>query len=105
MGHTIFGTLMVDFSTMGYSLITCFQMFLGTFRSFEAMRQANSIAYYFYWYTYMVLFRYVPWKHSNTCVTLFEVLVNMFFAILAKHFVREDRDQREQQEKALQDEA
>ena len=38
-------------------VITCFQMFLGTFRSFAAMRQANSIAYYFYWYTYMVLFR------------------------------------------------
>eukprot|EP00435_Cladocopium_sp_Y103_P030283 s2089_g7.t1 len=82
MGHTIFGTIMVDFSTLGYSVITCFQMFLGTFRSFAEMRQANSIAYYFYWYTYMVLFRYV--------------LVNMFFAIIAKHFQKEDKAVEEQ---------
>ncbi|CAE7034290.1 pkd2 [Symbiodinium natans] len=78
MGHTIFGTIMQDFSTVQHSLITCFQMFLGTFRNFEVMRQANSFAYYFYWYTYMVLFRYV--------------LVNMFFAIIAKHFEVEDRE-------------
>lgn len=45
-------------------VITCFQMFLGTFRSFAAMRQANSIAYYFYWYTYMVLFRDLAKKVS-----------------------------------------
>lgn len=77
MGHTIFGTIMVDFSSLGYAVITCFQMFLGTFRSFAAMRQANSIAYYFYWYTYMVLFRYV--------------MANMFFAIVAKHFQKEDQ--------------
>eukprot|EP00913_Durusdinium_trenchii_P035923 g33612.t1 len=88
MGHTIFGTLMIDFSTLGYSLITCFQMFLGTFRSFAAMRQANSFAYYFYWYTYMVLFRYV--------------LVNMFFAIVAKHFQREDNEYKEQSEQSEQ---
>ncbi|CAJ1360998.1 unnamed protein product [Effrenium voratum] len=81
MGHTIFGTIMEDFSTLSYSVITCFQMFLGTFRSFEAMRQANSLAYYFYWYSYMVLFRYV--------------LVNMFFAIIAKHFQEEDKEMEE----------
>ncbi|CAE7643888.1 pkd2, partial [Symbiodinium pilosum] len=81
MGHTVFGTIMVDFSTVQYSLITCFQMFLGTFRNFEVMRQANSIAYFFYWYTYMVLFRYV--------------LVNMFFAIIAKHFQVEDKETEE----------
>eukprot|EP00439_Symbiodinium_sp_Y106_P075676 s2045_g15.t1 len=44
MGHTIFGTIMEDFSTIPHSLITCFQMFLGTFRNFEVMRQANSFA-------------------------------------------------------------
>lgn len=89
MGHTIFGTIMVDFSTLGYSVITCFQMFLGTFRSFAEMRQANSIAYYFYWYTYMVLFRYV--------------LVNIFFAIIAKHFQKEDKAVEEQRlERAAQ---
>ncbi|CAE7308693.1 pkd2 [Symbiodinium necroappetens] len=81
MGHTIFGTIMEDFSTIPHSLITCFQMFLGTFRNFEFMRQANSFAYYFYWYTYMVLFRYV--------------LVNMFFAIIAKHFEVEDKETEE----------
>ena len=88
MGHTIFGTIMIDFSTLGYSLITCFQMFLGTFRSFAAMRQANGFAYYFYWYSYMVLFRYV--------------LVNMFFAIVAKHFQREDQEYKEQKEQQQQ---
>eukprot|EP00440_Ansanella_granifera_P076369 gb/GFBE01082876.1/.p1 GENE.gb/GFBE01082876.1/~~gb/GFBE01082876.1/.p1 ORF type:complete len:1545 (+),score=371.86 gb/GFBE01082876.1/:1-4635(+) len=76
MGHTIFGPLMEDFSTVPFALITNFQMFLGTFRKFEQMRQASGFEYYFYWGTYMVLFRYV--------------LVNMFFAIIAKHFRVED---------------
>mmetsp|Transcript_96609 Transcript_96609/g.171796 ORF Transcript_96609/g.171796 Transcript_96609/m.171796 type:complete len:1541 (+) Transcript_96609:113-4735(+) len=87
MGHTLFGTFMKDFSTMPYAFVTNFQMFLGTFRNTEAMRQAGDWTYFSYWISYMVLFRFV--------------LLNMFFAIIAKHFTAEDtalEKQLEQQE-------
>eukprot|EP00931_Biecheleriopsis_adriatica_P117170 TRINITY_DN92709_c0_g1_i1.p1 TRINITY_DN92709_c0_g1~~TRINITY_DN92709_c0_g1_i1.p1 ORF type:complete len:1546 (+),score=368.48 TRINITY_DN92709_c0_g1_i1:42-4640(+) len=76
MGHTIFGPGLKGFSSVPFATITCFQMFLGTFTDFEAMRDSSGVEYFFYWYTYMVLFRYV--------------LINMFFAIIANHFFYED---------------
>jgi len=84
MGHTVFGPFMLDFSTWQYAFVSNFQMFLGTFRNTEAMRQAGDWTYFLYWISYMVLFRFV--------------LLNMFLAIIAKHFKVEE----EQMEKRIQ---
>mmetsp|Transcript_39229 Transcript_39229/g.101494 ORF Transcript_39229/g.101494 Transcript_39229/m.101494 type:complete len:1589 (+) Transcript_39229:109-4875(+) len=71
VGHQLFGARVEGFKNMYMAVITCFEMFLGTY-SYSDLRDTEPVAYIFFSYTYMVILKYV--------------LINMFFAIVDKHY-------------------
>jgi len=79
-GHQLFGAQVEDFSSIAEGVLTCVRMFLGTF-NYAKMRRVEGLSYVLFSYSFMVLFRYV--------------MVNMFFAIVDKHFRGEDKLRRE----------
>merc|ERR1719188_1372351 len=78
MGHQLFGAHVRGFRTLAQSVVTCFQMFLGTFNYSQLKESDDLLAYVFFSYSYMLLFRYM--------------LINMFFAIIDKSLRAEDAD-------------
>jgi len=86
-GHQVFGAEVEDFSSISKGFLACLRMFLGTF-NYAKMRRVQGLSYVFFSYTFMVLFRFI--------------MVNMFFAIIDKHFRREDK-RRAEVAKALAD--
>mmetsp|Transcript_115462 Transcript_115462/g.258087 ORF Transcript_115462/g.258087 Transcript_115462/m.258087 type:complete len:1550 (-) Transcript_115462:85-4734(-) len=78
MGHQLFGSYVRGFDTLPNSIVTCFQMFLGTFNYSQLKESDDIMAYVFFSYTYMMFFRYM--------------LINMFFAIIDKSLRAEDAD-------------
>jgi hypothetical protein len=75
MGHTLFGFKVPGFRTLTQSLLSCFEMFLGTF-SYNTLRQDVTLSHYMVFsFSYLFIFRYM--------------LINMFFAIVDKRFQEE----------------
>mmetsp|Transcript_77888 Transcript_77888/g.252504 ORF Transcript_77888/g.252504 Transcript_77888/m.252504 type:complete len:1535 (-) Transcript_77888:214-4818(-) len=71
MGHHFFGIWSAGFRTMGYGMLTCFQLFLGTY-NYSEVQQMSKWQYYVFSYSFIVVFRFI--------------LLNMFFAITDKHY-------------------
>mmetsp|Transcript_73381 Transcript_73381/g.215190 ORF Transcript_73381/g.215190 Transcript_73381/m.215190 type:complete len:1538 (+) Transcript_73381:116-4729(+) len=74
LGFHLFGMRSPGFQSIGTSLVACFEMFLGTFR-YRELRDSDPLAYFFFSITYIILFKYM--------------IINMFFAIVDKHYHRE----------------
>merc|ERR1740123_593223 len=74
-GQLLFGDSSYDFSTLANSVLACFEMFLGTF-DYRSLREADKLNYVIYSVSYVIIFRYL--------------LINMFFAIVDKAFVKEE---------------
>lgn len=87
MGWQQFGQTVIDFNSVSRSTITCFMIFLGTY-NLSQLQEDEPMGYYYFSYTYMVMFRYV--------------LINMFFAIIDKHFKVEEELRSETNRKKLE---
>ncbi|GLD99485.1 hypothetical protein PINS_up008204 [Pythium insidiosum] len=78
MGSYAFGFALEEFSTIGKSYATCFHMLAGEM-DYPRLRQANP--------------RLAPWFIGTFVVLVFQILVNMFVAILSEYYESAKNDE------------